>query len=95
VMEVALRGPRESMAAEILEKASSSRRASHEAFLSTAPCHKEPVVEHVVLFKIKPDADPEHKSALLDAVHELRKLDGVLELTIGAALSVQFLCLAI
>lgn len=92
--EVALRGPKESMAVEILEKASSSRRASHEAFLSTAQCHTEPVIEHVVLLKIKPDADSVDKSALLDAVHELRKLDGVLELTIGAALSVQFLFLA-
>lgn len=79
---------KETMAAEILEKAQPSRRASHEAFLSTAPRHEDPVVEHIVMFNLKPDVDLVDKKVLLDAVHELQKLDGVMELTIGAALSV-------
>jgi hypothetical protein len=86
VAEVALRGRRDSVQA--VEQASSSRRASVAAFLSTAPGFSHPVVEHIVLFKVKPDADPVQTQAMLDALHELRKLEGVLELTVGSALSV-------
>jgi hypothetical protein len=73
---------------QAVEQASSSRRASVAAFLSTAPGFSHPVVEHIVLFKVKPDADPVQTQAMLDALHELRKLEGVLELTVGSALSV-------
>ncbi|XP_024396642.1 stress-response A/B barrel domain-containing protein DABB1 [Physcomitrium patens] len=87
IAEASLRGRRVSVVAA--EKASLSRRQSHAAFLSMAPGFTEYVVEHVVLFKVKDDADPAEKKAMLDALHELRSLNGVLELTVGSALSVQ------
>ena len=84
--ELALRGRRDSMQA--IEQATASRRASVAAFLSTAPGFTEPVVEHIQLFRVKGDADPVQTQAMLDAFHALRTLDGVLELTVGSALSV-------
>ncbi|KAG0565951.1 hypothetical protein M758_7G025200 [Ceratodon purpureus] len=87
VADIALRGRRDSMQAA--EQASSSRRASIAEFLSTAPGFTDPVIEHIVLFKVKADADLQEIQAMIDALHGLRKLEGVLELTVGSALSVQ------
>ena len=84
--DIALRGRRDSMQAA--EQASSSRRASIAEFLSTAPGFTDPVIEHIVLFKVKADADLQEIQAMIDALHGLRKLEGVLELTVGSALSV-------
>lgn len=86
IAEASLRGRRESVIAA--EKSSLIRRESHAAFLSTARGFTECVVEHVVLFKVMDDADPAEKKAMIDALHELRSLGGVLELTVGSALSV-------
>ena len=82
--EVALRGQRDSVQA--VEQASSSRRVSVAAFLFIAPGFSHPVIGHIVLFKVKLDADPVQTQAMLDALHALRKLEGVLELTLGSAL---------
>lgn len=84
--EMALRGRRESVQAA--EQATSSRRASVAAFLSTAPGFTEPVTEHIELFKVTADADPVQIQAMLEALRACRNMEGVLELTVGSALSV-------
>ncbi|KAJ7533481.1 hypothetical protein O6H91_13G051300 [Diphasiastrum complanatum] len=45
------------------------------------------VVEHVVLFKVKPETPSDKVQALLDGVHGLRELDGVLDLTLAPVLN--------
>jgi hypothetical protein len=85
VVDVALRARRDSL---IAAKSSSSRRASIASFKELAPGFKYPVLEHIVMFKFKDDADANEIGAMSEALHALRKLDGVQELTVGKALSV-------
>lgn len=85
VVDVALRARRDALTAT---KASPSRRASIASFKATAPGFKDSVVERIVMFKVKENANPSEVAAMLDALHKLRKLEGVQELTVGTALSV-------
>lgn len=91
VVDVALRARRDAF---IATKASPARRASIASFMATAPGFKAAVVERVVMLKLKENAGPHEVAAMLDALHALRKLDGVQELTVGTALSVHHMLTA-
>ncbi|GFS43478.1 stress responsive alpha-beta barrel domain protein [Actinidia rufa] len=41
------------------------------------------IVEHIVLFKVKPDTDPSKADSMVNALNGLRSLDQVLHLTAG------------
>ncbi|XP_057468371.1 stress-response A/B barrel domain-containing protein UP3-like [Actinidia eriantha] len=41
------------------------------------------IVEHIVLFKVKPDTDPSKADSMVNALNGLRSLDQVLHLTVG------------
>ena len=58
-------------------------RAAAAATMSTAV---PPTVEHVVLFKVKPDADPSSVSAMLSGLNGLTSLPSVLHLSAGPLL---------
>ncbi|KAJ7533476.1 hypothetical protein O6H91_13G050800 [Diphasiastrum complanatum] len=45
------------------------------------------VIEHVVLFKVKPETPSDKVQALLDGIYGLRELDGVLDLTLAPVLN--------
>lgn len=51
-----------------------------------------PVVEHIVLFKVKESVSAETKEAMFELLRGLKSLDGVLHLSAGPVLNVSSLC---